>query len=374
MANEKQTETAVVKPDHGLVTSIAIRIKAYVDKGELVLPADYSSANALKSAWLVLQETVDREKRPVLQTCSQASIANALLDMIIQGLNPIKAQCYFIAYGTKLVCFRSYFGTMTVAQRVAGAKDIWAEVVYRDDEFEYSMGHGRKTITKHTQKLENIKLGDIVAAYCVIEFGNDKPSYTEIMTMEQIHVAWAKSKMNPDAPSSTHSLYPEEMAKRTVINRACKKLINSSSDSNLFLQSFHRADDETAEAEIKDEIKENANKEVLDVEPGTGEIVTLTAEEAEELAWEKARFAEESKDIPKPKAETKSKRDSASLKTIAEMMKACFDDFSLQPKQVVKELGYNNQSEIAELPKDCYERIGAIYGDMATAKEEAPGF
>ena len=264
------TTTAVAKP-YDVVATVAARLRVYTDKRELLLPANYSAENALKSAWLVLQETVDKNGKPVLQACSQASIANALLDMAVQGLNPGKKQCYFISYGTKLLCQRSYFGAMAVAKQVAGAKTIWAEIVYVGDAFEYEVSHNRKDITKHTQKLDNIKLGNIAAAYCVVEFGDDRPSYTEIMTMEQIRKAWAKSKMNPDAPSSAHSQFPEEMCKRTVINRACKAIINSSSDDNLFLEHFNRTDEEMVEDEVAAEIAEGANGSFIDVT--TGEIV-----------------------------------------------------------------------------------------------------
>ena len=263
--------TAVAAKPYDVVATVAARLRVYTDKRELLLPANYSAENALKSAWLVLQETVDKNGNPVLQVCSQASIANALLDMAVQGLNPGKHQCYFIPYGTKLLCQRSYFGAMAVAKQVAGAKNIWAEIVYAGDAFEYEVSHNRKDITKHTQKLDNIKPGNIAAAYCVVEFGDDRPSYTEIMTMEQIRKAWAKSKMNPDAPTSAHSQFPEEMCKRTVINRACKAIINSSSDDNLFLEHFNRTDEEMVEGEVATEIAEGANGSFIDIT--TGEIV-----------------------------------------------------------------------------------------------------
>ncbi len=260
MSENKQ---AAPKP-YELVTSVSRTLREFADKGELVLPSNYSIENALKSAWLMLQETLDKDKRQVLLTCTKVSIANALLNMAVQGLNPGKNQCYFIAYGTKLLCQRSYFGAMVVAERVAGAKDIWSEVVFEGDVFEYEIAHNRKRVTKHTQKLENVGKG-IIAAYCVIEFGNEKAAHTEIMTIEQIHKAWDKSKMNPDAPTSTHSMFPEEMCKRTVINRACKKLINSSTDSKLFLEHFNRSDEEQAEDEVYKEISENANQDPIDV-------------------------------------------------------------------------------------------------------------
>jgi len=346
MENEtpEKKGTAVAKP-FDVVASVTTKLRTYTDNRELVLPENYSIENALKSAWLALQETVDKERRPVLQACSQASIANALLDMAVQGLNPGKNQCYFIAYGKKLICQRSYFGTMAVAERVAGASDIWAEVVYEGDKFEYAISHNRKTVTKHEQELENVKPGAIVAAYCVIEFSTNKPSFTEIMTIEQIKKAWAKSKTDTDSPTSVHSQFPEEMAKRTVTNRACKALINSSSDSNLFLEHFNRSGEEQTAIELEDEIEENANRDVIDVDPKTGEIV-------------------KDKTID---------RNPAGLKTIEAMLKACFDDFGLQPKQVLAELGVSKQTEITESPAGCYTRIAAVRVGPA-AVEEKPSF
>lgn len=247
-----------------IITDVATRLRGSIERKELVLPRNYSEGNALKEAWLVLQETLDRDKRPVLQTCTPASITNALLNMAVQGLSPGKHQCYFIANKGHLRCHRSYFGTMMAAQEVAGASHIFAEVVYEGDEFIYEIKHNQKVITKHTQKLENIDSEKIIAAYCVIEFKGDKPDYTEIMSWEQIQKAWTHSTMNIAASDSAHRTHPEEMAKRTVINRACKKMVNSSSDSNLYLEAFNRADEEQAEDELATEIAEHANKEILD--------------------------------------------------------------------------------------------------------------
>lgn len=128
MAENKQT--AVAKP-YDLVDSVSHKLRKFADKGELVLPSNYSIENALKSAWLMLQETVDKDKRPVLLACTKASIANALLDMAVQGLNPGKKQCYFIAFGTKLLCLRSYFGAMVVAERVGLSSDMVHVVPYQ---------------------------------------------------------------------------------------------------------------------------------------------------------------------------------------------------------------------------------------------------
>ena len=259
MANE----LALIKKD--VVDVVGKKVQEFVSRGELHLPPNYSVENAMKSAWLILQNTVDKDKRPVLQVCTRDSIANALLDMAVQGLNPAKKQGYFIAYGKQLVFQRSYFGTMAVTKRVTGAKDIFSEIVYKGDEFEYTIQRGNKIITKHVQKIENVDPDNIVAAYCTIIFDDDR-QFTDVMTWDEIQKAWSKSKMNPDKEGSTHKEFAQEMARKTVINRACKRYLNSSDDGSLLMQHINRADEVAAEAEVEAEIEENANQELIDIE------------------------------------------------------------------------------------------------------------
>ena len=258
MANE----IAIFKKND--MDAVTKRVQQFISTGELHLPANYSPENAMKAAWLILQETVDKDKKPALQVCTRESVYNALLDMAVQGLNPNKKQGYFIVYGRKLLFQRSYFGTMAVCKQVADAKDVYAQVVWEGDEFEYGIQGSRKYVILHKQRLENVGK-NIVAAYCTIEF-NDGTTHTDIMTWAQIQKAWSKSKMNPEKDGSTHKEFPEEMARRSVINRTCKKYINSSNDSNLFLESFNRSDEIIAEAEVEQELEENANTEYIDVE------------------------------------------------------------------------------------------------------------
>jgi len=275
MANE----LALIKKD--VVDVVEKKVQEFVARGELHLPPNYSVENAMKSAWLILQNTVDKDKRPVLQVCTKDSIANALLDMAVQGLNPAKKQGYFIAYGKQLVFQRSYFGTMAVTKRVAGAKDIFAEIVYKGDEFEYQIKNGNKYITKHIQKIENVDPNNIVAAYCTIIF-DDERQFTDIMTWAEIQKAWSKSKMNPDKEGSTHKEFAQEMARKTVINRACKRYLNSYDDGSLLMYHVNRADEVIAEAEVEAEIEQNANKEIIDIEPEEAEEMEETKDVVEE--------------------------------------------------------------------------------------------
>lgn len=261
--SEKNT-LALLKKD--TVDVVAEKVRQFQQAGEIHFPPNYSPENAMKSAWLTLQNTLDKDKNPVLTVCTRDSIANALLDMVIQGLNPAKKQGYFIAYGKTLTFQRSYFGTMAVTKNVTGATDVFAQVIYKDDDFEYSIQRGRKVVLKHVQRLENIEKGNIVAAYCTIVFDDNREDYTEIMTIEDIKAAWSMSKMSPDSANSTHQKFTSEMVKKTVINRTCKAYVNSSNDSGLVLDHFNRAEDVRAEAEADEEIAENANGEIIDVD------------------------------------------------------------------------------------------------------------
>ncbi len=129
---------AVQKFNEDTVGNVLTKITSFKNGGALKLPADYSSENAVRYAWLMLQETVDMNKAPVLASCSKESIANALFSMVVQGLNPMKKQCYFVPYGGKLLLQKSYLGTIAVAKRVGDVKDVTANVVFNDDVFEHA--------------------------------------------------------------------------------------------------------------------------------------------------------------------------------------------------------------------------------------------
>jgi hypothetical protein len=54
------------------------------------------------------------------------------------------------------------------------------------------------------------------------------------------------------------------------------------------------------------------------------------------------------------------KRDPETIKSINLLFRACNEDFGLQPRQVLAELGVSSQNELTELPSECYRRIAAV--------------
>ena len=231
--SESKTPVAIATKKNEITEQVLQKVNSLQSVGELKIPNDYSPENALKSAYLILIEQKDRDNKPVLESCSKESIANTLFDMVIQGLSPMKKQCYFIPYSGKLTLSKSYAGTMAIAKRVAKLESITANVIYKKDEFVYQTDpvSGFKKLVSHQQKLENIDINEIVGAYAVIKF-MDQTSFIEPMTMKQIQTSWMQGPTKGTSPA--HKNFPDEMCKKTAINRACKMIINSSSDSDMY--------------------------------------------------------------------------------------------------------------------------------------------
>ena len=263
----------------------------------LSFPDDYNVANALTGAYLVLKETTDKNGKPILETCSQVSIANSLMDMCVLGLNVQRKQGYFIAYGGKCQFQRSYFGNITIARRF-GLKDIHAEVIYEGDNFVYHIEDGNKVLDKHEQSIANIDNDKIIGAYAVVIM-QDGTKMLEVMNMKQIKQSWQQGYGYKEG-SGTHSKFADQMAKKTVINRALKQIINTHGD--VFVQEAdERTEDvermEQVEADVAYEIAENSNKEefVIDEptaieekpDPKTVADVTAGAKEKEPVKAEK---------------------------------------------------------------------------------------
>ena len=292
------TELAKIK--EATIDKIEKKIALLEKNGQIHFPEFYSPQNALKSAWLILQQTENRNHKPALEVCSRPSIANALLDMVVQGLNPAKKQGYFIVYGKELVFQKSYFGTMALCKRLTGAKDIRYKVVYGADKFDYIIENAEVIITEHKQVLDNVKNEDITGAYCTIE-KEDGTFHTEVMTIDMIKEAWKMSKMKPVnedgsiKAGSTHHKFTADMALKTVINRTCKAYINSSDDNSLVLDGvdhINRGDDIAAEAEVVEEIEEKANDEKIDIVEGEAQTKDETGGEGEDEALDLTNVAD----------------------------------------------------------------------------------
>lgn len=212
-----------------LLDKVTERVAQMQEAGQLDLPKDYSAVNALRGAWLMLQDQTTKvagSDVPVLEYCTPNSISSALFKMILDGLTPMKSQGAFIAYGNILKWQREYPGNLALAKRSAGILDAMAQVIWEGDVFRFGVtSSGNNYIIDHQSSFEHIG-GKIKGAYAVL-IRTPFTDHVEIMSFDQIQKAWSMAK---GGITKAHTQFPDQMAKKTVLNRALKLFVNSSND------------------------------------------------------------------------------------------------------------------------------------------------
>jgi len=298
MTNKNELQT---KKPLTIVEATELRIKELTTEKTLVLPDNYAVGNALKSAWLILQTVKSKDNEPALTWCSQSSIANALLNMCILGLNPAKSQCYFIVYGNELTMMPSYMGKCAIAKRIKGIEtEPIATLIYEGDKIEIGFNEIREEmVTKHETSWANKVKGVIQGVYATVTFKreNDTIIRSAVMTKKEVEESWKGIKQK----GYLHQNFAGEFYKRTAINRLLKPIINSSTDADIVGETlqkvtndqydFNTDNAETLE-EVKEEIEENANK---------GEKISFEEEPEKDIVeqYKKNTKVEEKKETPK---------------------------------------------------------------------------
>lgn len=262
--------------DKSIADTVFNKIQQLDAQGGINLSPTYSVGNALKSAWLIFQASSD------LMNCTDISKANALLDMVIQGLSPSKNQCYFIKYGNAAKMQRSYLGNVAVTKQLPEVKDARAFCIYEGEiennmfEFGFDTETMKYKIIKHDKDFKFIDPDKVAGCYSVIYKEDGTVDVSEPMTREQIKRAWEQGSMKGE--SQAHKKFGEEMSKKTALNRHCKMYFNTSNDQTVLVQSVNNTMDigdiPEAEAEeiIEGQIAEGTAQKEIDLDIKSGEI------------------------------------------------------------------------------------------------------
>ena len=264
-------ETKEVALRQNVGDQVITRVNSLCEVG-FKMPVDYQYVNAIKSSMLVLQELKDKNGKPALEVCTQASIASALFEMAVKGLDASRKTCYFIVRGDKLCMNESYFGKALQVKRIYPNFDPRPVVIHEGDEFVYEIDpkNGCKKLVKHTQSIENLDK-DFIGAYMYIPTA-DGGQDLYIMSKKQILTAWSKSSSREQ---TTHKQFSEKMVGKTLVNSGCNMIINSTPD---LAYASNGNDDNEENVDVKsqnaieaeyEEIQEST--ETIDTE--TGEVL-----------------------------------------------------------------------------------------------------
>ena len=244
----------------GLVTQLQEK-----EKFGLAFPKDYNYSNELMGAYLILKETTDANKKPVLESCSQASIANTLMDMVTLGVSMQKKQCYPVAYGGKLQCQVSVYGNTCIARRY-GLKSIDAMCIYEGDNFLYHIEDARIIVDEHKQDFLHLNKDKIIGAYAICTM-DDGTKYVELMNMDMIKQAWKQGFGYKENGSGTHQKFTDQMAMKTVKNRALKYIIRTYGTQAVSdaYDNFEQTEvDDRVVMDVEHDIAANANAELFE--------------------------------------------------------------------------------------------------------------
>ena len=222
-----QNATAIRRAGENITTQVLERVAAKQKAGELILPKGYEAGNALNSAWLYLQTIETKTHQKAIDVCTKNSIANALLQMVIKGEH-CGTHCYFIPCGNSLEFWERYTGKLMRAKRDTNIQSVHAQVIYDGDNFVYTVDeNGDYQLVKHETSIENMDINKIKGAYAVV-VNKDGSRHLEIMTMDMIRKAWGQGAARGN--SGAHTNFTDQMCKKTIISRACKVALDSTSD------------------------------------------------------------------------------------------------------------------------------------------------
>jgi recombination protein RecT len=180
-------------------------------------------------------------KSPLLQKCHPMSVVAAVIDAAVCGLEPggpmqhgdllpvwnSKANGYECQFRPR------YGGMIQLARNTELLSDIYAEVVYLQDEFEYELGLNRKLYHKRARATEPRKDEDITESYAVAKLLSGEVNFTvlERWEIEKIRAKSETEKAKRAGKIKVQTTWEEwysEMAKKTAIKRLAKVLPKSS--------------------------------------------------------------------------------------------------------------------------------------------------
>lgn len=229
---------------------------------------------------------------------------------------------------------RSYFGTVAALKRLEDIDKISAEVIHEGDVFEIGSNAEMETIVKKFEpKFEN-QDKPLVGAFAMIKKTDGTVSFT-IMTKKEIDQSWRQSR---NKTNMVQQNFGQEMAKRTVLNRAAKMFINTSDDSDLLSGAINQ----TTENEYDDD--RNERKDVTPKDEQAKNLFTQALEQPQ-------KAPQEPKEAPKvidPKTDTKAVRKTTATK-------------KEEPKQVeaveVKETAVAKEEKVSDEKTDDLAKV-----------------
>lgn len=211
-----------------------------IERKELALPSNVSEDAFRNAAIIAVQDN------PTILSCDQSSVFKSIRTLAAAGLVPDGREAALVPFytkeGKKCQAMPMVFGLIKMVRRSGEVSDIRAHIVYQNEvdqeRFEYVVGDSERL--RHEPILFGDK-GPAVAAYAIanLKDGGIVREFMDLDQIEKVRRASSAQKVYGEKGSKpTTSATPigiwadwwDEMVKKSVIRRLCKRLDMSSED------------------------------------------------------------------------------------------------------------------------------------------------
>lgn len=276
---------------------------------EILNDKNFNAKQSLISMALKMQEVKDKAGRSAIDVCTKESIMQVAQEVLVKKLDIMKNQAALIVRGDKLMLQPQYQGNVRRALELNPFLSHFNFVpIYKGDQIEMEiLADGRYGVKSHKTSFNNISNNNLVGGY-VRAIKKDGSVYmTEVMTMEQIKMAWSKSS---NSSLSVHKAFPLRMARKTILNALCSWLINTTGEVEEQYVSYDNEEEvirepievvineEQAYSEpiVAEEVEEEPNYETIEQTSWTTEemnsVLSEIDEEEQGNGWVEVRYGD----------------------------------------------------------------------------------
>ena len=214
-------------------------LNGLIAREELALPSNVTPDAFRNAAVIAVQDN------PKILSCDQSSVFKSIRTLAAAGLVPDGREAALVPFrtkeGEKCQAMPMVFGLIKMVRRSGTVKDVRAHIVYQKefDEGRFNYVIGDDEHLEHTPILFGDR-GEAIGVYAIATL-NDGSKVREFMAagdVDKVRRAGASQKIykkgerpkTSDEPLGIWKDWSEEMWKKTVIRRLCKRLDMSSED------------------------------------------------------------------------------------------------------------------------------------------------
>ena len=210
------TNALTVERDHYIAVRQEISDRATSELSKLLSPE--------KAARFVQTGLRALSKNPDLLKATPKSLVNAFYDAAVLDLEPVLGSVYFVKYGDEATMLIGYRGLVELAKRGDPTiEDIYGQVVYLDDEFDYQEGDEPRLIHRPSLARDVSDPTKITRVYAIaFRSGGRRPIFV-VLTKSDVDGIRARSKAKNAGPWVTD--YPA-MAMKTAVRNLCSRRLS----------------------------------------------------------------------------------------------------------------------------------------------------